>query len=60
MDVENSRDVTDDSVQYICIFRLKELNIFNCSISTRLENCIALTNYVFSGVFVEFYKPIIT
>jgi len=41
LDVENSRDVTDDSVQYICIFRLKELNIFNCSISTRLENCIS-------------------
>jgi len=35
LDVENSRDVTDNGIQFICMFRLRDLNIFNCSISVQ-------------------------
>jgi len=45
LDVENSRDVTDNGVQYICVFRLRELNIFNCSISVQGLAAIVQTNH---------------
>ena len=45
MDVENSRDVTDNGVQYICMFKLSQLNIFNCSLSVQGLAAIVQTNH---------------
>ena len=43
--MENSRDVTDDGVQFICLFKLRQLNIFNCSLSVQGLAAIIQTNH---------------